>query len=220
MHRFNLKKGLVLGVIAAVVLAIIVAVTGGSASAGRLITGRDIKDNSVGSVDVRDSSLKTADIKDGQVKITDLDPVLAKSLANLILNPSKAQDGAAGPKGDKGEAGTNGTNGQDGTSNPSAAGAGYTSTWAAHSAGQTVQKCRAGEYVTGGGYSTWGGEYDLGNNPDIQVTVSAPYIQGEYEPISDSDSRFYADQWVVRGYNNGDTDQVVRAWVLCAPLPN
>ena len=48
--------------------------------------------------------------------------------------------------------------------------------------------------------------------------MSAPYVNsdGDYVPISDTDSRFYADRWVVRGYNNGDTEQIVRAWALCA----
>jgi hypothetical protein len=70
-----------------------------------------------------------------------------------------------------------------------------------------------------GGYPTNGG-YDLGGeNLDIQITVAAPYIKGEYVPISSTDSRFFADQYVVRGFNHGDTDQIVRAWALCAPIP-
>jgi hypothetical protein len=110
------------------------------------------------------------------------------------------------------------------------AGAGYAglgahAEWAPHSWGQTVEKCKAGEVATGGGYSTWGGfngdsSRDLGGmDKDVRITVSAPYIDSDadYKPVSDSDSRFAADQWVVRGYNDGDDPVDVRAWVICTP---
>ena len=127
-----------------------------------------------------------------------------------------------GEPGDCGPAGPAGKDGDDGFGQL-AAGAGYTTTWQAGEFGETIESCPEGEYVTGGGYSTWGGfsshpGYDLGGeNTDIQVTVSAPYFPGAYEPISETDSRFLPTQWVVRGFNNGDTDQIVRAWVICAP---
>jgi hypothetical protein len=136
--------------------------------------------------------------------------------------------GEKGDKGDKGDPGQQGPAGADGTANPSAAGAGYETIWLADgNIHETVETCAEGEYVTGGGFSTFGGAgltptKDLGgDNPDIQITVSAPYVNSDadYVAISDTDSRFYADRWVVRGYNNGDTEQVVRAWALCAPLP-
>lgn len=97
-------------------------------------------------------------------------------------------------------------------------GAGYTSTWKAGEAGETIETCPEGQYAIGGGYSTWGGKYDLGgDNRNIQVTVSAPYFQGEYEPVDEA-GNFRADQWVVRGFNHGDEDQIVRAWVNCADI--
>ena len=103
-------------------------------------------------------------------------------------------------------------------------GAGYTSTWKAGEFGETIETCPEGQYAIGGGYSTFGGyggthdAYDLGGqNTDIQVTVSAPYFQGDYVPVDEA-GNFRADQWVVRGKNNGATDQVVRAWVVCSNL--
>lgn len=102
-------------------------------------------------------------------------------------------------------------------------GAGYNSVWKAGEFGETIETCPAGQTAIGGGYSTFGGYgthpgYDLGGeNTDIQVTVSAPYFAGEYQPIDEA-GNFRADQWVVRGKNTGTTDQVVRAWVVCAPL--
>ena len=173
----------------------------GGASAAGLIGSKDIKDNSIKSVDVKDHTLKKRDIN-----------------SDLVAKFKKP-----GPPGPQGEPG------KDGTANPSAAGAGYDTVWPADGEiHETIETCAEGEYITGGGYSTFGGAgltptKDLGgDNPDIQITVSAPYVNsdGDYVPISDTDSRFYADRWVVRGYNNGDTEQVVRAWALCAALPN
>jgi len=103
-------------------------------------------------------------------------------------------------------------------------GAGYNSTWSANSYGETIETCPEGQYAIGGGYSTFGGyggthdSYDLGGtNRNIEVTVSAPYFKGDYQPVDEA-GNFRADQWVVRGYNNGNEDQVVRAWVVCSNL--
>jgi hypothetical protein len=104
---FRNRKSLIAAVVVAVLAAVLVAIGfAGSSNAGSLVGSLGIRDNSVRSVDVRDNTLTTADIKDGQVKLTDIDPVLARTLIDLVNN--KAKDGVAGPKGDKGEAGTNG----------------------------------------------------------------------------------------------------------------
>lgn len=215
------KNSRTIAFIGATVVVIALATTGG-AVAGSLVGSSDIKDNSI----------QSRDLKDGQgVGERDLKPGLA---AKVNKTGTAGEQGPAGPKGDTGAQGPAGpkgdpgTDGADGTSNPSAAGAGYSTTWAANSYGETIETCDEGEYVTGGGYSTWGGfnddnSKDLGGgNLDIQITVAAPYVASDaaYVPISDTDSRFYADRYVVRGFNHGDTDQIVRAWALCAPLPN
>ena len=106
-------------------------------------------------------------------------------------------------------------------------GANYTNTWAGDGGAQLhtiVNKCAPGQVAVGGGFSTWGGSdvnesglaYDLGgDNKDIQVTVSAPYTGEAYDPDKyNGDIR--PDRWVVKGYNNGSADQIVRAWVVCA----
>lgn len=232
-------------VLAAAAVVGVVALTSGGAVAGALITSADIKDNTVQSRDLKDGKgVGEADLKPGlaakvnAVGSGEQGPAGPKgdTGAQGPAGPAGAQGpkgdaGERGPKGDAGADGADGADGQDGadgTSNPSAAGAGYDTTWAANSYGETVETCAPGEYVTGGGYSTWGGfngdnSKDLGGgNLDIQVTVAAPYVSSDaaYVPISDADSRFYADRFVVRGFNHGDTDQIVRAWALCAPLPN
>ena len=98
--------------------------------------------------------------------------------------------------------------------------------WAPNSFGQTIEQCPEGQVAIGGGYSqdasTGGpveddGKYDMGGKANVQVTVSAPYFKGAYEPV-DAAGNFRADQWVVRGYNNSDQPVDVRAWVVCAPL--
>jgi hypothetical protein len=130
--------------------------------------------------------------------------------------------GAAGAKGDEGDKGDKGTKGDPGVSNL-IAGSGYTTTWVGDN-GATVQtareECPAGQYALGGGFSTWGGDKDLGgDNKNIQITVSAPYFEGDYIPVDDA-GNFRPTEWVVKGYNNGTSDQIVRAWVTCATISN
>jgi len=122
--------------------------------------------------------------------------------------------------------GTPGKNGAAGLANVTT-GAGYTHTWAGDngaSLNTIVSKCAPDQVALGGGFSTWGGSdtnesglaYDLGgDNKAIQVTVSAPYTGEQYDP-SKYHGDIRPDRWVVKGYNTGSTDQIVRTWVICA----
>jgi len=116
--------------------------------------------------------------------------------------------------------GEQGPAGKDGVTNL-IAGADYKTTWVGDGGAslQTVRgECPAGQYALGGGFSTWGGDKDLGgDNKSIQVTVSAPYFEGDYVPVDDA-GNFRPTEWVIKGYNNGNTDQIVRAWVTCADV--
>jgi hypothetical protein len=207
--------------LAVVAAATVIALAaGGGAVAGSLITSKDIQDKTITSADLHKNSVKTQKVKDGSLRLSDL---------NQKANDAIKKGGPQGPAGPAGATGPQGPKGPKGSSaGISAAGSGYDTVWPADGqVHETVETCAAGEYITGGGFSTFGGAglsptKDLGgDNPDIQITVSAPYIASDsaYVPISDTNSRFYADRWVVRGYNNGSTEQVVRAWALCAPLP-
>jgi hypothetical protein len=150
--------------------------------------------------------ITSADIRDGAVHRVDLSDGVNTALAR------HAQDGQ------------DGKNGKPGISNL-IVGAGYAGLgahdyWAPHSYGETIETCPAGQNAIGGGYSQDAstgsdGKYDLGGKADVQITVSAPYFKGDYVPVDDA-GNFRADQWVVRGYNNGDTQVDVRAWVVCA----
>ena len=77
------------------VAAVLVAAGTSGAVAGSLITGKDVKNE----------SLTGADIKDGRVRANDL-----SSHVNALLN----KKGAAGAKGEKGADGTNGIDGKNG----------------------------------------------------------------------------------------------------------
>ncbi|HET7195074.1 MAG TPA: hypothetical protein VFI99_08790 [Nocardioides sp.] len=194
--------------------AVLVAIGATGAVAGTLITSHQIEDGTIRSVDVKDESLRVADLRPGAV-----DKLSGSEGAQGAVGPQGAP-GLQGPQGEQGPQGDQGEQGGPGVSNL-IVGAGYTETWAANSYGESIEECPDGQYAIGGGYSTFGGYqthpgYDLGGeNRDIQVTVSAPYFKGDYVPVDEA-GNFRADQWVVRGYNNGDTDQVVRAWVVCA----
>jgi hypothetical protein len=197
MNR-NLKTGSVV-LVAAAAIAI-----GGTSSAiaARLITGDDIARNTITQRNLANDSVGKPQLKDG------------------VLAGITGPEGPAGADGTDGTNGTDGKDGKDGVSNLSA-GAGYSTTWAGDG-GATLQtareECPAGQYALGGGFSTWGGDKDLGgDNKFIVVTVSAPYFEGEYIPVDEA-GNFRPTEWVVKGYNNGDTDQIVRAWVTCATI--
>jgi len=203
------------------VAAFVIAGPAGVASAKSLITGADIKNGTIHGADLAPGLVGKLNGQKGDAVATGAKGATGATGANGPIGPQ-------GPKGDKGDSGADGDD-----AGVSAAGAGYADLgahdrWAADDAvHETVQKCKAGEYVTGGGFSQWGGAgltptKDLGGGSDVQITVSAPYIasDGAYVPVSGSDSRFLADRWVVRGYNHSDADVDVRAWALCAPIPN
>jgi hypothetical protein len=185
--------------LAAVIALAILAVGASGATAAHLIGSKDIRDNSVKSKDLRDNTVKSKDLRDGTVGLADLDSdvrgSLVKSSGGGVVKQPALTDVIAG--------------------------AGYTTTWAGDSGAslQTArEECPAGQYALGGGFSTWGGDKDLGgDNKNIQITVSAPYFEGDYVPVDDA-GNFRPTEWVVKGYNNGTTDQIVRAWVTCASM--
>ena len=194
----------------------------GGATAGSLI----------GSAQIRDDSVRSIDIRDGGVRKVDLTEGVRDALAQHAKDGVDGTDGVDGQDGVDGVDGTNGVDGKDGVDGVDGkdgkdgvtnliAGAGYTDTWVGDQ-GATLQtargECPAGQYALGGGFSTWGGDKDLGgDNKDIQITVSAPYFEGDYVPVDDA-GNFRPTEWVIRGYNNGTTEQIVRPWVVCATV--
>ena len=205
--------------------AVLVGASSFGAVAAKLVTSDDIKNQTIRKVDIGQDAVGSNEVKDGSLKAKDLTADALEGLkgakGDTGAKGDKGDQGLQGPKGDKGDQGMPGEDGDDGVSNL-ITGADYTDVWAANSYGESLETCPEGQYAIGGGYSTWGGfngthdGYDLGGtNLDIQVTVSAPYFKGAYVPVDEA-GNFRADQWVVRGFNHGDEDQIVRAGVNCA----
>jgi hypothetical protein len=210
--------------------AVLVGASSFGAVAAKLVTSDDIANQTIRKVDIGQDAVGGNEVKDGSLKAKDFTADALEGLqgakGDTGAKGEKGDTGAQGPKGDKGDKGDQGDQGDkgdDGVSNL-ITGADYSDVWEANSFGESLETCPAGQYAIGGGYSTWGGfngthdGYDLGGtNLDIQVTVSAPYFKGAYEPVDEA-GNFRADQWVVRGFNQGDEDQIVRAWVNCADI--
>lgn len=198
----------------------------------KLITGHDIKNGSVGWVDLS----KGAKHHIAQISQNDNQNLL-KFLASQGYTTKGASgtdgkdgaNGAQGPKGAQGIQGVAGPIGPQGIAGPQGApglanltvDGPYTSTWVGDG-GATLQsavvKCDAGKAVVGGGFSGQGGADDLGTavDKDIQVVASVPYTD-DYQPINGRGS-FVANEWIVKGFNTGSTDQIVRPWVVCATV--
>lgn len=87
------------------VLALVLAL-GGTATAAKLITGKQIKNSSLTGVDVKNSALTGADVKNGTIGTADLSAAAKKATAGAA--------GPAGPAGPKGDTGTPGAKGDKG----------------------------------------------------------------------------------------------------------
>ena len=224
-RSMNIRKNRVAAV--AVGAVVLVGFSSMGAVAGTMITGAQIKDQSVRSNDIATGGVGTSEVRDASILTRDLSQATIDSLKGAT--GAKGEKGDTGAKGEKGDTGAQGVKGNEGDKGAKgdpglsnlAAGAGYNNTWVGDN-GATLQtargECGAGQYATGGGFSTWGGDKDLGgDNKNIQVTVSAPYFEGDYVPVN-AGGDFRPTEWVVKGYNNGDTDQIVRAWVVCADV--
>jgi hypothetical protein len=153
--------------------------------------------------------------------------------------------GPAGPQGPKGDPGTPGLQGEAGppgtpglanveSDGPSPGttdlstlpeqGANSTAKWVGD-AGATLQRswvqCAPGKTAIGGGYSR--GEETPATLKNLQVLTSSPaqIKDGELvtEPIEgDAAQSIRPNGWLVEGFNNGDTELVVRPWVICAEV--
>jgi hypothetical protein len=97
-------------------VALLFAVTGTATAAG-LITGAQIKDNTVGSPDIRNNSIATQDVKNNSV--TSLD-VKDGSLKTSDFAPGQLSTGPVGPAGPAGAPGATGATGAQGAPGVSA----------------------------------------------------------------------------------------------------
>ena len=171
------------------VIALLVAL-GGTATAAVLITGKQVKNNSLTGADIKNRSLLARDFKRGQL-------------------PAGAR-GAPGPAGPTGPAGAAGAPGADG--DPGADGApgatnvvGRTNTVMGTTAGvarSAEVSCGAGEHATGGGVS-------VANMPQAEFKVIGS------GPLPDVDVPSTGWRGVIYPQTT-DADALVFAYVICA----
>jgi Collagen triple helix repeat (20 copies) len=89
-------------------------------AAATLITGKQIKNNTIRSVDLRDNSIRSNDLRDGSLLATDF---AAGQMPNRPAGPAGPQGpqgapGPQGPKGEQGPAGQPGSPGPNGETGP------------------------------------------------------------------------------------------------------
>lgn len=125
----------------AVVVLLMAAVP---AQAAKLITGANIKNNSITGADVKASSITSSDIRNGSLTLTDLK---TQTLGGQRVIP--------GPKGDKGEQGEKGQPGATGERGPSGPRGTFSSVVIRRLLGYNgsggVVNCLPGEFAVGGG---------------------------------------------------------------------
>jgi hypothetical protein len=183
----------------------------------------------VTSAQIKDGAVHSADIRDGGVYKTDLSDGLKSTLAR------RGADGADGAPGVDGKDGKDGAPGlsnleADGpypgaTDLGSMTGQGDNSDATVKADGQRQSvwvECAPGKVALGGGFRLAADQTQQAAEA-IQVLASEPTQikdgQMTYEPIAgDEAGSLQPNGWVVEVVNHGDTDQVVRPWVVCATV--
>ena len=220
----NIRKNRVAAV--AVGAFVLIGFSSKGAVAGTMITSAQIKDQSIQSNDIATAGVGTSEIRDASILTRDLSQATMDALKGATGakgdTGAKGETGATGAQGATGATGAQGPTGSRGRRGPQGApgvanviaGAGYSHTWAGDKGAQLntiIESCNEGSDTNAGGTP-----YDLGgDNKNIQVTVSAPYYEELYNEANYG-GNIRPSEWIVKGYNNGDTDQIVRAWVVCA----
>jgi hypothetical protein len=225
----------------------------GGAVAGSLLTGADIKDQSirardiaaggVASSEVRDGSVLGSDVaaggmsgrqlRDGSVALADLSAAVRTELSEHAQDGTDgvAQLESDGPAPSVTQLKDFPGNGENSTSTWTVGpGANFHTSWVA---------CPAGKAALGGGFSR--DTASTTASKGLQVVTSAPAqidttadddpttptdervvsLTGGYVAIEGDTARsFVPNGWVVEGFNNGNTDLIVRPWVVCAAVNN
>lgn len=123
----------------------LVFATAGTATAAALITGSQIKDNTVGSVDLKNNGVRSLDVQDNTLTSSDIKD---GALRTVDFAAGELTTGPAGPSGPAGPAGAAGT--------PGAPGLAALEIVSGESATNSVTKqfdisCPAGKKLIGGG---------------------------------------------------------------------
>ena len=201
--------------VAAVAIGTTVLVALGSAG-GAVAAGM------VGSLDIRNESIRSVDIKDGQVRLSDIN-----DRAEAQLRGKDGVDGVDGKDGAKGEPGV--ANIEADGPYPGATelkdGDNSTAKWAAGKPNELQSSwvmCAPGKVALGGGFSR--ADEGAAAFKGLQIVTSQPVqvVDGNpqaYNPIKDDvDGSFVPNGWLVEGFNNGETELIVRPHVVCADV--
>ena len=157
-----------------IAIAAVVLASAGSATAARLITGKQVKNGSITSADIRNGSLVKGDFKAGQV------PAGARG-------PQGAQ-GPQGPRGATGGRGANGANGFGLLRYPA-----VSDTFVDGEADMVQVACPAGTYATGGGAWAADSATLVTDHPEVITSSGLLYDDdgigaGWFANVSDVDS--------------------------------
>lgn len=191
MPKFR-TPSLSLPVAATVIAGVVVLSAASGAGAARLITGAQIKNNTVTGVDIKNGSLTSLDI--------------AASARAALTGPA----GPAGAKGDAGAPGSPGINGYTlvtGTEQtvPAAASGIPGSNLVRVLCPAGLRVISGGAYVVGG---VSGASALTSNQPDA--------VNGAQQPINPNTEN--ANAWSASAKNSGASDSYLRAYAICANI--
>jgi hypothetical protein len=165
-------------------LALLLSLSG-TAVAGALITGANVKNGSLSGLDVKDGSLGTSDIKDGSLLPKDFKP------GKLPAGPQ----GPAGPAGPQGAAGPQGLAGQNGIAGLQIVTA--LSPFDSVTPKTLTATCPADKKVIGGGGYT---SLIAGAVPnDVALVASNPTGTNAWRLVA-HEMDAYAPSWMIRVY--------------------
>lgn len=181
-----MKRALAVGVSVLFVLVVGTAATG---SVQTLITGTDIKDESIGSNDIRPGAIQSHDIKNGTIAQVDLSRILLASL-----------QGAPGPQGAKGEPGATGATGAQGVKGDK---------------GATGEKGATGAQGLKGDAGATGPAGPKGDRGS--PGLSGLEADGPYPGRSDPEHNLHGHQGAQSTALWAHGDVLQQSWVQCAP---
>jgi len=200
----------------------------GGAVAGSLVTSATIKNETIQARDIGPGAVTRSEVRDGTLARADLSTRVQTELAERAQDGT---DGVAALESDGARPGATQLSEFPGN------GANSTAVWTAGPAGvfhTSWVACPEGKTALGGGY---GRDTDTGAAVrGLQVVTSSPAQIDpalEDDPATPTDERivytpiegdaagsFVPNGWLVEGFNNGNTDLIVRPWVICAAVTN
>lgn len=203
------------------ILALVVSVSS-TATAAILISGADIKNNSITTKDIKNRSITAKDIKKGSLKSKNVKDGSLK-VKDMSAQTRVAMTGSQGPAGPRGAAGPEGPPGQQGPEGP-AGPSGVESVETVTVVGEAIAPgaistvnafCPEGSSAVGGG-AAWTGIGSLLSNLSRSLPVVATRAPDGTPTGIDLTSTDDADAWTASGINTDLLNaQTLQTTVLC-----